>query len=70
LPQDRCSDPATGSPALLTVLNALEEPDVDLDQPLEIAIRVRGREDQTLKIALQNARELREILRRSLGTSG
>ena len=55
--------------ALGVLLGALEESDVDPNESIEVEIRVRGREDKTLKIELRNARELKEILRLSLGVS-
>lgn len=51
------------------LLGALEEHDVNPDEPIEIEIRVRDRVDKSLKIELQNVRELKQILQLSLGVS-
>ena len=64
---DRIDGGVTRSSALRTVLMALDEAAVDPGAPVELLIRVRGKEDRTLSITLENSREMREILKRSIG---
>lgn len=68
---DKPSSPqAVPSIGLKWVLAALEEEGLASHTPIEILIRVRGKDDRTLRIELDNSGEIRDILRLTLGVAG
>lgn len=65
---DRAGDGQPRASALETILAALQEKDIDPASPVQILIRVQGSEERTLTLSLDNAFEMREILRTSTGS--
>lgn len=64
---DSSSDNGDGLAGLKAILMALQDTEVAPGEPVEILIRVRGKEDRTLKITLDNIEEVRQILKTSMG---
>lgn len=64
---DETEETTEGNLALRTLLFALEESQVSVNEQVELLIRVKGKEDRTLSIRLENTEEMCEILKRTIG---